>query len=478
MEADASGEAIGATLYQEHGVLGFFSKKLSTPQRNYTNTERELLAIIEGLSHFRTCIYGVDLIIKTDHANLLHSPDLQKSRAQRWKLLLEEFPHTLIYVPGKDNQMADALSRCFRITGKEEEDSLKKCIIEALTPKSETTGNDNSEEKRLCINPEKASYVLTKIHDYLGHPGAKTLITTVSYYLKIRNLKKLAYTIARDCVLCQESKTANTNYGALTGTLNASKPLSHLSSDILGPIPREEFRGVARHSKFWVLTITDRCTRWSKLYVVYDITPATVLKCLQSWIDAYGQPESVLSDQGRQYTAKIVKSYLKERGIQQVLCTPYSPTSNGISERINQSILFTLRHFKHLCITQAIRLAERRLQLCYHRTLGVCPVELVSNRHPLDVLETRNMRTVAESTKRANSEAERRLIQANENRILSWRPTIGAKVFRKNHGPGKLAARWKGPYVIDTVHENRMTVDIRDKNNKIFRANIRQIRPY
>lgn len=115
MEADASAAIIGATLFQDHGILGIYSKKLNKFQINHTNTERELLAIIEALRHFRSPIYRAKIIIRTDYINLLHSPELQTSRAQRWKLLLAEYDIKLEYLKGKGSIAADALSRCLKI---------------------------------------------------------------------------------------------------------------------------------------------------------------------------------------------------------------------------------------------------------------------------------------------------------------------------------------------------------------------------
>ena len=83
LNTDGSGQAIGAVLYQGDKVIGFFSRKLSDSQRNYSNTERELLAIIEGLEYFRSIIYGATIEARTDHANLLYGPELSSSRAQR-----------------------------------------------------------------------------------------------------------------------------------------------------------------------------------------------------------------------------------------------------------------------------------------------------------------------------------------------------------------------------------------------------------
>ena len=47
IHTDASDKQIGAVISQEGKPIAFFSRKFNTAQRNYTTTEKELLAIIE-----------------------------------------------------------------------------------------------------------------------------------------------------------------------------------------------------------------------------------------------------------------------------------------------------------------------------------------------------------------------------------------------------------------------------------------------
>ena len=69
---DASDEQIGAVLSQEGKPLGFFSKKINQAQSRYTVTQKELLAIVEALNHFRTMVFGHKVKVFTDHKNLTH----------------------------------------------------------------------------------------------------------------------------------------------------------------------------------------------------------------------------------------------------------------------------------------------------------------------------------------------------------------------------------------------------------------------
>ena len=107
---DASDIQLGATLVQNGKPLGFYTRKLSDTQTNYTVGEKELLGIVEGLKAFEGVIRGQDLTVHTDHLNLLYNK-LPSQRMMRWRLLLEEYHPKVVHIKGVDNDAADALSR-------------------------------------------------------------------------------------------------------------------------------------------------------------------------------------------------------------------------------------------------------------------------------------------------------------------------------------------------------------------------------
>ena len=89
--------AIGVVLGQrERGkpyVVYYASKTLNEAQRNYTTTEKELLAMVYALDKFRAYLVLSDIIIFTDHSALKYLLTKQnvKARLIRWVLLLQEF---------------------------------------------------------------------------------------------------------------------------------------------------------------------------------------------------------------------------------------------------------------------------------------------------------------------------------------------------------------------------------------------------
>ena len=72
-ETDASIEGLGAILSQEdqQGKLHpatFASRSLSLQEKNYAITELETLAVVWGVSHFCSYIYGQSITVFTDHS--------------------------------------------------------------------------------------------------------------------------------------------------------------------------------------------------------------------------------------------------------------------------------------------------------------------------------------------------------------------------------------------------------------------------
>jgi hypothetical protein len=129
IHTDASNHALGAVLQQDQGKglqpIGFMSKTLSGSQLSYPVHELEMLAIVEACEHWRHLIRGQTVTARSDHHSLQHfftQRSLSK-RQVRWMESLTDFDLTIEYVKGKNNVVADALSRKNKVDRGEESDT-------------------------------------------------------------------------------------------------------------------------------------------------------------------------------------------------------------------------------------------------------------------------------------------------------------------------------------------------------------------
>jgi RNase H-like domain found in reverse transcriptase len=114
---DASDICIGAVLEQEgeHGShpVAFAPTKLSSAEKNYPVHERELLSIVYALNEWRPYLHFIRYVIKTDHHRLryLDTQSNISKRQMRWMETLQDYDYEILFVQGKFNFVADALSR-------------------------------------------------------------------------------------------------------------------------------------------------------------------------------------------------------------------------------------------------------------------------------------------------------------------------------------------------------------------------------
>lgn len=113
-QTDASGTAIGAVLCNKDlRPVAYASRPLNKAEKNYPTIQKELLAIVWSVKYFRPYLYGRQFTIMSDHKPLIYLFGMRylSSRLLKFRLTLEEHNFKIIYVKGKDNVVADALSR-------------------------------------------------------------------------------------------------------------------------------------------------------------------------------------------------------------------------------------------------------------------------------------------------------------------------------------------------------------------------------
>ena len=102
---------------QDGKPIAYFSKKLHGPVLNYSMYDKELYALVRSLETWRHYLWPKEFIIHSDHESLkyLRSQNNLNRRHAKWVEFIESFPYIIKHKKGKDNVIADALSRRYTL---------------------------------------------------------------------------------------------------------------------------------------------------------------------------------------------------------------------------------------------------------------------------------------------------------------------------------------------------------------------------
>ena len=118
LQTDASGVGLGFILAQNQDgkerVISYGGRALHKGEKNYTTTELEALAVVEGVKKYAPYLqHGVKFTVVTDHCALkwLFSKKQTIGHLARWAIKLQAYTFDVVHVRGRNNGNADALSR-------------------------------------------------------------------------------------------------------------------------------------------------------------------------------------------------------------------------------------------------------------------------------------------------------------------------------------------------------------------------------
>ncbi|MCA9761332.1 MAG: DDE-type integrase/transposase/recombinase [Streptococcus sp.] len=283
----------------------FFSKKLTESQTRYSATQRELLAVVESMVHFKPYLFHKRFKLRTDHQALtaLKHTRNQNSMLFRWSLLLSDFEIDVEYIKGEANP-ADALSR-----------------VEQLTVNSLS-----SQQKKVIIQDELKKEILTEYHEELGHGSAGDMMYVLKRKYEWIGMERDVKNHVDKCMICLRSSNVpvNTEFKMIeTGAIGELVEI-----DIVGPFSQSQ-----TGNKFMV-TCIDHFSKytWAKAAdLIYNFLEQTVLK-------EYPKVKTILSDNGKEFKSPATLLALLSKEVRWEYGSPYYPQTQGAVERFNGTI--------------------------------------------------------------------------------------------------------------------------------------------
>ncbi|KAL0128565.1 hypothetical protein PUN28_003720 [Cardiocondyla obscurior] len=340
---DASDQAIGAILSQgeigEDRPISYASRILNKAEKNYTTTEKELLAIVWAVKHFRPYIYRTKFTIITDHK-----------------------PLTWLFNEGKKNTNTDALSR---------------------HPPLEKTVSINTTVETRDYTTEEKEKILKEYHDSPlgGHQGVSRTINRLRLKHNWHGLTKDVEKYIKRCETCQKNKLSRQTKMPLTITDMPKRPLEKCALDIVGPLP------VSNEGNKYILTFQDALTKFSKAIPITNQEALTVAKAFITKIEfEHGIPEKLLTDQGTNFTSEMFKQTCKLLKIEKIQTTAYHPETNGALERSHRTLAEYLRHYlneEQTDLDEWLPYAMFTYNTTPHTATGFTPFELIYGHQTL-----------------------------------------------------------------------------------------------
>lgn len=494
---DASDYAIGATLQQRKEdswkPLAFHTKSLSPAQRKYSAYDRELLAIYAAVKQFRHAIEGRTFTIYTDHKPIVYAfrQKQEKCTPRQFRYLdfIGQFTTDIQHISGKDNEVADALSRIESITSAIDYNELAISQSSDKELKELLTASDTSLQlKRVnWVNSDVQVYcdigtgrirpfittpfrrqAFATIHE-LSHPGIKATVKLVKQRFVWPSMEKDCREWVRSCIQCQRAKISKHVSSPIGNFALPSVRFEHVHVDIVGPLP------LSRNNRY-CLTCVDRFTRWPEAFPLENIEADTVARTfVAGWVARFGTPARITTDQGRQFESHLFKNLNSFLGTTHLKTTAYHPAANGLVERFHRQLKAAIKCHNDERWTDALPIVLLGIRAAHREDLDASAAELVYGQNLCLPAEF-----FASSAKNSSEPLE--IIKQLRTHFRELQPTTGSRhgkkrifvfkdlattshVFlRVDRAKGPLENPYEGPFPVVSRSKKTFVIRLRGKD--------------
>lgn len=388
VSADASSIGIGATISHmfPNGtirVVQHASRALTKAEQGYSQIDREGLAIIFAVTKFHKMIFGRRFQLQTDHQPLLRIfgskkgiPIYTANRLQRFALTLLSYDFGIEYVRTESFGNADVLSRLINKHEKPDEDCLIASVALELDVKSiaenalatfplsfrdvsRETARDsvmnklyhyiqNGWPRNVALGAESPRYhsrredystvdgcilvgervvipsqlrkkCLSQLHR--GHPGIQRMKAIARSFVFWPSLNEDIIELVNNCHSCAVAAKTPIHADPVPWP-KTETPWERVHIDYAGPLDGDFF-----------LVVVNAHTKWPEIIRTASATSHATIGILRGLFARFGMPNTLVSDNGTQFTSGEFAEFCLSNGVHHVTSAPFHPQSNGHAER-------------------------------------------------------------------------------------------------------------------------------------------------
>ena len=418
---DASGEGIGAVLVQDKRPIAFISKALGPMKKAWSTYAREMLAVVHAVKVWRPYLLGRKFTIITDQQALRHmlQQKIVTPEQQKFLVKLLGFEYEIVYQPGKENKVADALSRkegsaVLWLVHEEEEVSLMALsgaewhiwdkireatsldaraleIVELLEAQGGGVANYKFKDGLIHYKdyiyvpnvPSLRREILDHFHNSKegGHSEWLRTYMRVKHFFYWEGIKKAVKKLVAECDTCQKVKYDTRPPSGLLQPLPIPNMIwEELSMDFVEGLPISGGHEV-------ILVVVDRLSKYAHFIpLIHPYTAKSVAKAfVDNVVRLHGFPKSIVTDRDRVFMSTFWKELFELQGSKLKSSSSYHPQTDGQTEVVNRTLEQYLRCFCHEEQRRwgdYLTWAEYWYNTAYHSSIQRSPFEVVYGRSP------------------------------------------------------------------------------------------------
>jgi hypothetical protein len=412
---------------------------MAPAERNYPVHEQELLAVMHALREWRHYLHGTKFKVVTDHRSLqyLQTQPHLSTRQVRWSEFLQQFDYEISYRPGKENILADALSRRpdHKLTAVRESipivdhtilDEIKRCYqTDPVTRNILQHGHQKFAVKDGLIYNQKRIWVphdnslrtrlLTEQHDTptSGHLGEYKTLERLQRHFYWPDMRRMIRHYVRTCVSCQQSKATNQLPAGLLQSLEIpAQQWECVTQDLITGLP------TTKRGNDTIVVWVDKLTKMMHATAASTAeggtkAPSMARLFFDNVVRLHGVPKKIVSDRDKRFDSNFWRCLWQMLGTKLAMSTAYHPQTDGQTERMNRTLEDILRHyvgFHHDDWDDHLTAAEIAINNSVAQSTGFSPYFLNYGRHPLfpmtSILPSTPNETVAQTIRHMHDNIE------------------------------------------------------------------------